>query len=159
MKYVYDTTELTARRLTDLTGDFVVPSKVMAEVRKGFLAKKLDSIAEEITVVDPDSESRNRTRNAADETGDLRTLSEADLDVIAVALMIGGTVVSDDYSVQNVCTHLGIPVQGSSLPGIRKEIKWGWRCTGCRKKYRDYVKACSVCGHELRRIALRERKV
>ncbi len=129
----------------------------MEEIRKGFLARKLDSIADRIEIIDPDEDSRNSVRKAAWETGDIAVLSETDVDVIAVALMIQGTVVTDDYSVQNTCRHLGIEFQGSTIPGIKKEIKWIWRCTGCRKKYREKLNQCPVCGHELRRFPASQR--
>lgn len=152
LQYVYDTAEITARRLTDLTGDFVVPGKVVEEIRKGFLARKLESVEESIKVMDPDNASRKKVRAAATETGDIGVLSETDIDVIAVALMIGGTVVSDDYAIQNTCEHMGIPAESSSISGIRKEIRWIWRCTGCRKKFRKQLDKCTVCGHDLKRI-------
>lgn len=159
MKYVYDTAELTTRRLTDLTEDFVVPSRVMGEIRKGFLRTKLESLEESISVVDPDEESRESAVRAAKETGDFEKLSETDIDVIAVAVMTGRTVRSDDYAIQNVCTHLEIPVQGSSIPGIRREIIWIWRCTGCRKKFAAFRKKCDICGHELKRFPASQKKL
>lgn len=152
MQYVYDTAEVTARRLTDLSGDFVLPGKVVEEIRKGFLARKLEAAEESIKIMDPDQESRQKVRSAASETGDIDVMSDTDVDVIAVALMIGGTVVSDDYAVQNTCEHMGIPAVSSSIKGIRKEIRWIWRCTGCRKKFSKHLKKCTVCGHELKRI-------
>lgn len=159
LPYVYDTAEITARRVTELSEDFVVPRKVMEEVKKGFLAKKIMSIEETLQIIDPDEESRLAARKGAEETGDLEVLSEADLDVIAVAVMIGGTVVSDDFAVQNTCVHLGVPVQGSTLGLIRKEIKWVWRCTGCRKIYKKHLDQCPVCGHDLKRLPRSERNL
>lgn len=148
-----------SRRITDLSGDFVVPSKVVAEIRKGFLARKIESIEESLNIVDPDPESRDTALKGARETGDLESLSDADIDVIAVAVMIGGTVISDDFAVQNTCTHLGIPCQSSTEGKIRREIKWIYRCTGCRKKYRTYREQCAVCGHELKKFPASSRDI
>lgn len=157
MQYVYDTAEITARRLTDLKGDFVVPVKVMAEIRKGYLARKIESIDESIRIIDPDEKSREEARKGARETGDISVLSETDIDVIAVAIMIQGTVVSDDYSIQNTCVHLGVPFRGSSIEPIKKEVEWIWRCTGCRKKFRKAAAQCPVCGHNLKRFPASQR--
>ncbi len=159
MRYIYDTAEITSRRLTDLKEDFVVPSRVMEEIRKGFLARELETMRESITVMDPDRESRNAAVKAARETGDIGGLSETDIDVIALAFMINGTVRTDDYAIQNTCAHMGIPAESSTTQGIRKEIRWIWRCTGCRRKYNTFRESCSFCGHTLKKFPASQKKI
>ena len=46
---------------------------------------------------------------AAVATGDLTRLSPVDLEVLALALSTGQKLFTDDYSLQNVCRHLGHP--------------------------------------------------
>ena len=42
-------------------------------------------------------------QECAEKSGDLRVLSEPDLSVVALGLSLGGTVVSSDFAVQNLC--------------------------------------------------------
>ncbi len=57
--------------------------------------------------------------NIADEVGSLEHLSEADLKVVALAVQLNAKVVSDDFTVQNLCAHIGLPYEGV----LRGEIK------------------------------------
>ncbi len=152
---VYDTTHLIENKLSSLRDDFVVPSLVLEEIKGGKLKDYIDSIRDQIRVVNPDQKSLETVIRAAKETGDFDRMSLTDIHVVAVALMIGdATVVSDDYAVQNVCSHLHVKFSGVKIRTIRKEIVWKWRCTGCRKMFDEYVSRCPVCGHPTSRISV-----
>jgi len=68
----------------------------------------------------------------ATQTGDLARLSDVDLDVLALALGLQATLVTDDYRLQNSIQHAG----GRSEAVVNKPSTavWMWelRCTGCR---------------------------
>ncbi len=84
--------------------------------------------------------------NAAKKTGDIERLSDADIRLIAKALEVDGTVVTDDYSIQNVAGKLGIKYENVMQKGIEKEFKWIRVCRGCKKITER--KICEVCGSE-----------
>jgi UPF0271 protein len=92
-------------------------------------------------------------KEAASRTGDLEKLSATDIEVIAVALEVKGTIVTDDFAIENVASVLGLKFYGADLKPISREIKWHFRCTGCGKKFSTHTKECPVCGHTVRRIA------
>ncbi|MEM2126014.1 MAG: hypothetical protein QXQ53_06420, partial [Candidatus Methanosuratincola sp.] len=61
----------------------------------------------------PSDETKNHVKIQASSTGDLPVLSETDLEVVALALELKTedqepVVVSDDYSLQNLCNLLSI---------------------------------------------------
>ena len=97
--------------------------------------------------------SISRVKDAARETGDLEKLSRTDIDVVAVALELGGTIVTDDFAIENVASRLGLKFLGADLKPISREVKWQFRCTGCGKRFSAHTKECPICGHEVRRIA------
>jgi UPF0271 protein len=87
--------------------------------------------------------------NAASVTGDASVLSRADREVLALALDTGAEVVSDDFAVQNVAHHLGIPVVPLQQRKAKKR-RWKFRCTGCGR-LAEGPGECPVCGSGLKR--------
>ena len=88
-------------------------------------------------------------REASRLSGDLPVLSETDIDLLALATELGGTIVTDDFAIQNVAIHLEIPV----LPvHQRTAVKrtWKYRCPGCGRYYKD-TGDCPVCGAAIKR--------
>ncbi len=83
-------------------------------------------------------------------TGDSRRLSETDIEVLALALELGYQIVTDDYSIQNLATVLGVPFRGLDQKGIGAVFEWEARCKGCGKRFPAAVKECDICGSETR---------
>ncbi|XGI83166.1 NOB1 family endonuclease [Halorutilales archaeon Cl-col2-1] len=98
----------------------------------------------------PSETSRERVRRAARETGDLDELSVTDLRLLAVALETDGTLVTDDYAMQNVAERIGVDVDVIREDGIEEERDWKFQCQGCGRVY-DNKKPCPVCGSETTR--------
>ena len=73
-----------------------------------------------LQVMEPSEETVLSVRTAAEGTGDLGRLSETDISVLALALEKKGILISDDYSIQNCASVLGIrfePLMESVSPG------------------------------------------
>ena len=65
-----------------------------------------------LVVKNPESSVRDEVQEASKKVGDMRYLSEADLQVLALALELKGSsyspvIVTDDYSIQNVANKIG----------------------------------------------------
>ena len=86
---------------------------------------------------------------ASQETGDFSGLSDVDLDVLALALSTGHTLVTDDYRLQNVCQHRGHPWRGVVQEGVREVRKHALVCVGCGATQSD-GDVCSDCGSPLK---------
>lgn len=123
----------------------------MEEIKLGKIARSMAWHEENLKVVEPSRATLEKVREAARETGDIYVLSATDMDVIAVALEAGGIIVSDDYAIENVSSKLGLKFLGADLKPISKSITWQYRCTGCGQKYEEFVKACKICGHAVKR--------
>lgn len=82
-------------------------------------------------VESPSADSLKRATKAAEETGDIRVLSQADLEVLAKALECQARLATDDYAVQNVALFLGISIEPIGQPLIKRGRKRVSRCFAC----------------------------
>lgn len=132
-------------------GELVTVSGVLREVRRQGMTPQLEAILEtQVRVLQPAKESEERVRAAAETTGDAQRLSPTDRDLLALALDLGATLVTDDYSIQNLCRVLAITYEPVLLPGIREEWRWSYRCTGCGRTWPEWHGECPTCGSPLK---------
>jgi UPF0271 protein len=111
-----------------------------------------------LTVSSPKNSVFQDVQEASRKVGDMRYLSEADLQVLALALELKGkglspVIVTDDYSIQNVANKIDVEFTSLMTFGIKFRFKWILYCPACYRKYPpDYkFKVCEVCGTELKR--------
>ena len=112
-----------------------------------------------LSVRKPDRRFVEEVGRKAGELGE-EGLSETDVEVLALSLQLARsgfevTVVSDDYSVQNVAVSLGMGFKPLTTRGIRELIRWVVYCPGCKKTFREPPEdmVCPVCGTHLKRRA------
>ncbi len=106
-----------------------------------------------INVLQGSPENLKRVKQAAKETGDAG-MSLADLSVLALCLNIGedgndAILLSDDFSVENVASRLGIKARPLMTGGIKAATEWIFFCPACGKKYSKQRPDCLVCGTKL----------
>jgi UPF0271 protein len=106
----------------------------------------------------------NKVKASANLVGDAFFISEADLQVLALALELKAmghspSIGTDDYSIQNVANQMGIEFTSLATFGIRFRLQWIRYCPACHKRYpADYKhNRCEVCGTELKRKPLRKK--
>jgi len=116
-----------------------------------------------LKIKQPSVEFVDKVREASKKVGDILSLSEADKQVLALALELktaGYTplIVTDDYSIQNVANQIDVEFAPLMTFGIRFRLHWILYCPACHKKYpSDYrLKVCEVCGTALKRKPLRK---
>ena len=125
--------------------DFLCPPGVVDELER-YDDPRLALWDDRLRVSDFTDESMEKVREEARRTGDLGRLSEVDLSVLALALDMDGTVLTDDYSIQNVAKSMGIPYRSVGTKGIKKKFRWNYRCIGCGKWYKERLEECLICG-------------
>ena len=137
----------------------------MPEVKKELIAGSMPWMRfnaaienRKLTVRSPKSSVFQEIQEASRKVGDMRYLSEADLQVLALALELKGRglsplIVTDDYSIQNVANKIDVKFTSLMTFGIKFRFKWILYCPACFRKYpSDYkFKSCEVCGTELKR--------
>ncbi len=106
----------------------------------------------------------DKVKASARLVGDSFFLSEADLQVLALALELRAmdlapSIATDDYSIQNVANQMGIEFASLITLGIRFRLQWLRYCPACHKRYPANYKSkrCEICGTELKRKPLRKK--
>lgn len=114
----------------------------------------------------PEESSSLKVKESSKAVGDLLYLSEADLHVLALALELKNagyspSIVTDDYSIQNVANQIGVSFASLMTFGIRFRLYWIVYCPACHRKYpADYkMKKCKICGTTLKRKPLTKQPV
>lgn len=106
-----------------------------------------------ITIEEPSSRDIEIVEEVITRSGDILRLSDVDKQVIALALTLkkdklSPTVVTDDYSMQNVLKIMEIPFRSVLTEGIEDVVEWIKFCKGCKKTYpSSYTSTiCEICG-------------
>jgi len=137
---------------------------VRRELTKSPMAKlRFDTAvkAGRLKICEPKIQYLNKAREASVEVGDLISLSEADMKILALAIQLkregyAPTIITDDYSIQNVAKKLSLNYMSIAIFGIKFHLKWLLYCPACRRKYpSDYkFEKCEICGTKLKRKPL-----
>lgn len=146
MKYILDASAIISGFVEEK--GYTVP-EVIQEVKDYSSEFTVESLiaSRKLYIREPSSEAVRKVEEVVEKTKD--TLSEADEKVIALAVDLGGCVVSGDYGIQNVCEILGIPYVSVVGEGIEEVFRWGFTCVGCGREYRNPLKECPFCGNRV----------
>jgi UPF0271 protein len=99
----------------------------------------------------PDPSTIERVERAARETGDAEELSRTDIRLLAAAFELDGTLVTDDYAMQNVAEKLDVAVEVIARDGIDETREWQFQCQGCGRVFDEHRERCEICGSDLER--------
>ena len=99
----------------------------------------------------PTDETIDTVKRAARELGDLEELSRTDVRLIATTFELDGTLVTDDYAMQNVAEKLNVAVEVIAHEGISEQRRWTFQCQGCGREFDERLDRCEICGSELTR--------
>lgn len=148
--FVLDATVMRSGMTIDGSNEWFTTPSVKGELEKGKVARDMDVLENiHLKVMAPKTEFIDKVKVGAEKTGDIARLSDTDIDVLALALELGATIISDDYSIQNVAECLGIKYRRGVQPGIKKIFGWTFRCTGCGRYYDKKSDCCDICGSAL----------
>lgn len=99
----------------------------------------------------PNEETIETASRVAKESGDQSTLSDTDIRLLATAFELDGTLVTDDYAMQNVAERLEISVELIAQEGIKEQRTWTFQCQGCGREFEEEHDRCPICGTALAR--------
>ncbi len=133
-----------------VSGNMYTVPEVTRELKSSEAAIALQEFLKEGLIIEsPLKTDVEIVTEKAKSTGDYFRLSQADIDLLAKALELSGTLVTDDYSIQNVAAHLGIETQPIQQARIKRVLKWRRRCVGCGRLYESEA-ICPVCGSNVK---------
>ena len=151
-----------------LSEEQVTVSMVEEEIKRNSMIKLRFETAVEsgkLKVKAPSQNALDKIKASSTKVGDSFKLSETDTQLLALALELKASgytpqIVTDDYSIQNVATQLGIQFLALATFGIKRLLEWIRYCPACHREYpaNCTFKECQVCGTELKRKPRRTAK-
>jgi endoribonuclease Nob1 len=152
--YVLDASAIIGGFISKELKNFITAT-VISEIKDTKSRIKLESAIDDgyITIMEPDPIDIKKVTDVIDKSGDVLRLSTVDINLVALAFklkreLIDPTVVTDDYSMQNVLKIVGIEYRSILTEGINEIYGWVKVCKGCKKKYPpEYdLDECEICG-------------
>jgi UPF0271 protein len=149
-RYVLDTSLLLGGQEPPRDGDWWTTPEAAAEIKPGGRdARRYDNwLAVGLQVREATPDAGERVEAAAVQAGTLSRLSVADLSLLALALEGKATLVTDDHTMLDVASRLGVPTRTVNTAGIAATLDFRPRCTGCGRWFDAMPKGaeCTVCG-------------
>ncbi len=99
-----------------------------------------------LKIIEPVTESLDFIKEKAKETGDLDVLSLTDIKILALGYELQGTIISDDFAIQNVSLYNGLEVISCSGKKIKEIRMWKYRCSACKLVTDKKSETCNICG-------------
>ena len=139
------------------TGEFVTVPGIKSEIINRQSRQYFENmLATHLKVMKAQKNSYDAVNKEAKETGDYDVLSKVDIDILALGYECKGTIITDDFAIQNVALALELKFLSCSGKVISEKRAWRYKCTACNHKEKVKLKNCSVCGNdEIRRIKLK----
>ena len=144
-----------------LSEEQVTVPKVEEEILRNSMIKMRFETAIEsgkVKVKTPTQEFSISAKTSASKVGDSFKLSEADMQLLALALELQAEgyapqIVTDDYSIQNVAAQIRIGFLALTTFGIKRFLEWIRYCPACYREYSTNCNTneCQICGTELKR--------
>ncbi len=138
-------------------GEFVTVPGIKREIVNRQSKQYFENmLATNLKIMKAQKNSYDVVNKQAKETGDYDVLSKVDIDIVALGYECNGTIITDDFAIQNVALALDVKFLSCSGKIISEKRAWRYKCTACNHKEKIKLKNCSVCGNnEIRRIKVK----
>jgi UPF0271 protein len=151
MKYVLDTSAILSGKDLPLDCELFSSPMILEEIKHGRMKRQLDFLLESgLKVLSPSKKTLAEVGSAAKRTGDAARISDADMEILGLAMEMDAVLLTDDYSIQNLASELDVKYMGIAQKGITKTLKWRIRCIGCGRYWEKMHDCCPVCGSQLK---------
>ncbi|HDO19214.1 MAG TPA: nucleic acid-binding protein [Thermoplasmatales archaeon] len=158
--FVLDASAILSGKPIELDGILITVPSVKREVSKRHDYAFEFFLSKGLSIESPSKESMSLVEKVAEEIGEKERLSQTDKEIVAIALDKRGKgnvcILTDDYSIQNIASMLGIRYQGISEKGITKKFVWRYKCEGCKKVFKERLSSCPICGSKLKPFVKRK---
>jgi len=153
-KFVLDTSALyEGKTLPEGEGVELFTTPECAEEMKKKNIPNIEFLLEtRIMVLSPSDAAARTVESKAEKLGEADRLSPEDKSAIELALDKKAVLLTDDYSIQNICSSLGVEFSSTWTKGIKEVWEWKYRCTGCGRYYDRNEHICHVCGSPLKPV-------
>lgn len=104
-----------------------------------------------LEVLSPSKIFVEKVKEKAMQLGELGKISSTDLEIIALAMSFRSReedilVITNDFAIQNILSHLNIKYKSIGQREIREPRKYVYECKNCHSKYETKYNFCPKCG-------------
>ncbi|MEM0384914.1 MAG: NOB1 family endonuclease [Nitrososphaeria archaeon] len=160
MIYVLDATAFIFGFIPSKNFQLYTTEEIIKEIQRNKLSKlKIDTLISQglIKIISPPNYYEIKVEEKVSLLSESK-LSKADKSILALSLFLKDTqkekitIITDDYSLQNVASALGLEFKSLTVKGITKSIEWIIYCPACGR-IAENVKEnfCPICGHRMKR--------
>lgn len=158
--YVLDASAFMIGGIEPREGVLYTTESVVSEVRGSIIQKsRVEGLVASrmLNLCSPQKRYIELVVQRSTELGELRSLSETDIEILALALELKDqgldvTIISDDYSIQNIAASFKIKWSGIKYLGISQLIQWKMVCEMCKYETYDIKDIfCPKCGLKMKR--------
>ena len=162
--FIFDTSAIfSGKEINFYDYEIITTDGVSEEIKPGGKDFQKFEMLKEIglKILSPSKNSIEEIKKISKKTGDIERLSKTDIEILAVALDLKNKnkdpiILSDDYSIQNISDNLDIKYENISQNKITKRFTWISKCMGCKKKYKEHINICPICGTKTKKIIKNE---
>jgi UPF0271 protein len=161
--YVLDTNALLRGVTLGFAGEAYTTPSVARELKSRVARTRLEAyvLSRRLHIVRPPKTAVSMVLDQAKEIGEGQVLSTTDVEVAALALALKSkkrepTVLTDDYSLQNLLSKMKISFMRVGLRGIKRRIEYVLVCRACKRIYKSERRTCPICGAVLLRKAVKK---
>lgn len=130
----------------DSEEEYITVPEVLDELKSSDAVFSISLV--QVSVFSPKKEYVEKVIEVAKKSGDISRLSKTDVACIALALQKQVTLLTNDFSMQNVAIILGVVIK-SPRDKITHIFQWKHLCENCAKPG-DPGHPCAVCGGRIR---------
>ena len=124
-------------------GDFVTVPGIKNEIDNKQSKQYFENmLATNLKIMKAEKYSYDVVEKKAKDTGDFDVLSRVDIDIIALGYQYKGTIITDDFAIQNIALALNIKFLSCSEKIISEKRIWRYSCTACGHNEEIKLKNC-----------------
>ncbi len=148
---------------TDYPADAILFStpKVVSEVKHVYRSSRAELFVDtRLKIIEPAARSVEKVVEVAKKNGDIARLSPADIEVLSLAYELNAVVITEDYSIQNTASGLGVEFRSLYIPRIASYIEWTLVCESCRgESCSREERVCRICGGRMITVKKKSRPI
>jgi UPF0271 protein len=148
---------------TDYPADTVLYSTPMVvdEVKRVYRSNRAELFVDtRLKIIEPDRRSVGKVVEAARKNGDIARMSPADIEVLSLAYELNAVIITEDYSIQNTASALGVEFRSLYIPRIASYVEWTLICESCRRESDSKEeKVCRICGGKMITVRKKSRPI
>ena len=136
---------------------FYTTTSVISELKDFHSKSNMDVLFQtgRLRIEDPDITNLKKIKHKIAEFDPFTTLSQTDIDILALAYLKNAQIITNDLNLQNIATNIGIPFFIITGKQIDTLVSWKLKCLSCKTSITEPDSfECPLCGGKLKKFRI-----